>query len=175
MDSYLLPPTIYKRLSPAGIDSAKSLSGIGNSALLNAPLLAFIASRSCPGHILLQTMEQIPGWVEVGKVILSGFHSPLEQQVLRSALRRSGRVVKVLARGMTGYRAAPEEKTALDNGRMLVMTAFPSTVRRTARETALERNRLVLAMAAECCIPWLSEDSPLRDSSIHYQSYIRCK
>ena len=32
-----------------------------------------------------------------GSVIVSGFHSPLEQQVLRSAFRRSGRAVKVLA------------------------------------------------------------------------------
>ena len=40
----------------------------------------------------------MPEWVKAGRVIVSGFHSPLEQQVLHSVLRRTGRVVKVLAR-----------------------------------------------------------------------------
>lgn len=34
----------------------------------------------------------------IGRAIVSGFHSPLAQQVLRSVLRRSGRAVKMLAR-----------------------------------------------------------------------------
>jgi predicted Rossmann fold nucleotide-binding protein DprA/Smf involved in DNA uptake len=71
--------------------------------------------------------------------------------------------VKVLARGISVFRAAPEEKEAVLAGNMLVVTAFPPTVKRTTRETALERNRLALALAEERCIPWVDEESPLKN------------
>lgn len=79
------------------------LYGVGHPALLDEPLLGLLASRNCLGRLLLDTLEEIPAWVRAGRVILSGFHSPLEQQALRSVLQRHGRVVKVLARGLTDY------------------------------------------------------------------------
>lgn len=103
----------------------------------------------------------MPEWVKAGRIIVSGFHSPLEQQVLRSVLRRKGRVAKVLARGMTDYRPTAEEREPLEAGRMLVITACPPEVRRTTRETALARNRLVLALASEVVVPYVADDSPI--------------
>lgn len=95
------------------------------------------------------------------RVILSGFHAPLEQQVMRSVLRRKGRVVKVLAYGMTNYRPTTEERDPLNEGRMLVLTACPPEIRRTTRASALERNRLVFMLASEMIIPFVAEGSPL--------------
>jgi predicted Rossmann fold nucleotide-binding protein DprA/Smf involved in DNA uptake len=135
--------------------------GVGNAELLTEPLLGFIASRQCPGHILIETLDHVPQWVQAGRVVVSGFHSPLEQQVLRSLLRRKGRAVKVLARGMTGYRPTLEEREPLVAGRMLVITACLPQVRRTTRETALARNRLVLALATKVCVPHVATNSPL--------------
>ena len=134
---------------------------VGNVAMLSEPLLGLIASRECPGHVLLETLDRVSGWVKADRVIVSGFHSPLEQQVLRSVLRRKGCVVKVLARGMTDYRPATEEREPLATGRMLVITACPPEVRRTTRETALARNRLVLALASEIIVPFVADGSPL--------------
>ena len=145
----------------AGREVATRIVGAGETALLSEPLLGFIASRECPGHVLLETLDRVPEWVNVGRVIVSGFHSPLEQQVLRSVLRRKGRVVKVLARGMTDYRPTAEEREPMAAGRMLVITACPPEVRRTTRETALARNRLVLALASEIIAPYVTANSPL--------------
>ncbi len=142
-------------------DLAARLIGIGNPALLAEPLLGFIASRQCPGHVFIETLERVPQWAKAGRVLVSGFHSPLEQQVLRSLLRRQGRAVKVLARGMTDYRPQPEECEPLAAGRMLVITACPPEVRRTTRETALARNRLVLALASETVASCVAAGSPL--------------
>lgn len=144
-----------------GAELAARIVGAGETALLAEPLLGLIASRECPGHVLLETLDRVPEWVKAGRVIVSGFHSPLEQQVLRSALRRKGRVVKVLARGMTDYRPTQEEREPLAAGRMLVITACPPEVRRTTRETSLARNRLVLALASEMVAPFVAADSPL--------------
>lgn len=142
-------------------DLATQIVGVGETALLAGPLLGLIASRECPGHVLLETLDRVPEWVKAGRVIVSGFHSPLEQQVLRSVLRRQGRVVKVLARGMRDYRPAAEERESLAAGRMLLITACPPEVRRTTRETALARNRLVLALASEVVVPHVADGSPL--------------
>ena len=154
----ILPPVCAQRVGP---ELAARIVGAGETALLAEPLLGLIASRECPGHVLLETLDRVPEWVKAGRVVVSGFHSPLEQQVLRSVLRRKGRVVKVLARGMTEYRPQPEEREPLAAGRMLVITACAPEARRTTRETALARNRLVLALAAEVVIPHVADGSPL--------------
>ena len=153
-----LPPHCAQRI---GVEIAPRIVGAGETALLAEPLLGLIASRECPGHVLLETLARVPEWVKTGRVIVSGFHSPLEQQVLRSVLRRKGRVVKVLARGMTEYRPTAEERESLADGRMLVITACPPEVRRTTRETALSRNRVVLALATEIVAPYIADGSPI--------------
>ena len=148
-----------------GPEFAARIVGAGEALLLAEPLLGLIASRECPGHVLLETLDRVPEWVKAGRVIVSGFHSPLEQQVLRSLLRRKGRVVKVLARGFGdkggNYRPTAEEREPLANGYMLVISAFTPIVTRTTRETALARNRLVLALAAEIVVPHVAAGSPL--------------
>lgn len=154
----ILAATLRDRL---GTNAPEQLAGVGNVALLDEPLLGLISSRECPGHVLLETLDCVPEWVKAGRVIVSGFHSPLEQQVLRSLLRRNGRAVKVLARGMTNYRPTPEEREPLTSGRMLVISAFTPEVHRTTRETALARNRLVLALSTEIVVPHVAEGSPL--------------
>lgn len=153
-----LPAILRDRL---GTDVPEHLAGVGNVALLDEQLLGLISSRECPGHVLLETLDRVPEWAQAGRVIVSGFHSPLEQQVLRSLLRRNGRVVKVLARGMTDYRPTPEEREPLTSGRMLVVSACAPSVTRTTRETALARNRLVLALSTEIVVPYVAEGSPL--------------
>lgn len=155
----ILPPNCAQRTAA---EIAFRTVGVGETALLEEPLLGVISSRECPGHMLLETLDLVPEWVKAGRVIVSGFHSPLEQQVLRSVLRRkAGRVVKVLARGMSDYRPSSEEREPLATGRLLVITACPPDVRRTTRETALARNRLVLTLASEVIVPYVAEGSPL--------------
>ncbi len=157
-----LPASCAQRVGP---ENAARIVGAGETALLDEPLLGLIASRECPGHVLLETLERVPEWVKAGRVIVSGFHSPLEQQVLRSLLRRKGRAVKVLARGFGGqcadYRPTPIEREPLASGRLLVISAFAPSVTRTTRATALARNRLVLALATEIVAPHVAAGSPL--------------
>jgi len=156
----LLPPHLAPRIEP---ETAARLTGVGNAELLEEPLIGFIASRACPARVLIETLDLVPQWARTGRVILSGFHSPLEQQVLKSLLRRQGRAVKLLARGIksNGYRPDEQEREALAADRLLVLSAFPSTITRITRATALERNKLVLALASEVLVPYLAPGSPL--------------
>lgn len=144
-----LPPHLAPRIAA---DQAAHLIGIGNPALLAEPLLGFIASRQCPGHVFIEMLERVPQWAKVGRVLVSGFHSPLEQQVLRSLLRRQGRAVKVLARHLPpgrDYRPAALEREPLTQGRLLILSASPATENRTTRASALARNGLVITLSDE--------------------------
>lgn len=147
---------------PPDMLPAKNIVGLGEPPLLDAYAIGVVASRECPAAVFIDVLDRVPTWLEAGRVIISGFHSPLEQQVLRSVLRRDGRVIKVLARGMVGYRPPPDEGGAIEEGRMLVLTACPPSITRTTRATALARNRLVIALADEVFVPHLSDHSPLR-------------
>ena len=156
-----LPPHLAPRIAA---DQAAHLIGIGNPALLAEPLLGFIASRQCPGHVFIETLERVPHWAKAGRVLVSGFHSPLEQQVLHSLLRRQGRAVKVLARHLPpdrDYRPTTEEREPLAQGRLLILSASPATETRTTRASALARNGLVLALAHEQWEPRIAPESPL--------------
>ena len=146
---FTLPPHLAPRIAA---DQAAHLIGIGNPALLAEPLLGFIASRLCPGHVFIETLDRVPPWAKAGRVLVSGFHSPLEQQMLRSLLRRQGRAVKVLARHLPpgrDYRPAALEREPLTQGRLLILSASPATENRTTRASALARNGLVITLSDE--------------------------
>ena len=149
----------------AGNEFAASIAGVGKAALFDEPLLGLIASRECPGNVLLETLDLVPQWVKSGRVIVSGFHSPLEQQVLRSLLRRNGRAVKVLARcfSASGYRLDKEEQDAFANGRLLIISAFGADTPRVTRVSANKRNELVIALSTEVVTPFISNGSPLEE------------
>jgi len=153
-----LPTALQQRL---GLDAPPQFMGIGNTDLLNETLLGLIASRQCPGYILLPTLERATQWARAQQVVLSGFHSPLEQQVFRSMLRRNGRAIKLLAHSLDHYRVPPLEQASLASGHLLVLSASPPTIVRTTRAQSLARNRLVLALATEVVAPHVSTDSPL--------------
>ena len=167
-----LPALSAQRVGP---EFAAQVVGTGEVALLNEPLLGLIASRECPGWVMLETLDRVPDWVKADRVVVSGFHSPLEQQVLRSLLRRKGRAIKVLARGFgsegAAYRPTPEEREPIASGRFLVISAFAPNVTRTTRATALSRNRFVLALASEVVVPHVAAGSPLAELVRTYQGH----
>ena len=157
--SVVLPAPLIERGGP---DFVAQLVGVGAATLTYKPLLGLIASRECPGNVLLETLERVPQWVKAGRVIVSGFHSPLEQQVLRSLLRCNGLAVKVLARcfSSSGYRLAKEEQDAFANGRLLIISAFGADTPRVTRASVIKRNELVISLSSEVVAPF-TKGSPL--------------
>ena len=78
------------------------LSGIGNPALLQGPLTAFFASRQCPGKAIRAARNWAVDQARAGHAVVSGFHSPLEQSVLKVLLVAKAPAVLVLARPVQG-------------------------------------------------------------------------
>lgn len=128
---------------------AKHLSDVGRQHLTNAsPLLALFCSRQCPGSLILQTYDLAQQWRETGVTVISGFHSPMEQECLTILLRGAQPLIICLARDI--YKRIPADwKKPLHEGRLLILSPFPEKQRRMTAETAVERNRFVAALADE--------------------------
>ena len=83
--------------------------------------------------------------------MVSGFHSPTEKQCLRILLEGKQPIIICLARSLAKIRLPSEWQTALDSGRLLLLSRFERS-RRADKETARRRNELVAALADEVLI-----------------------
>jgi len=121
---------------------------LGNAALLEAEeRVAFLSSRKIAAADVLRCCDWAETMRESGACVMGGFQSPLEKDVLRFLLRGKGPVVMALARPM--WKAVPRElRGALAEGRLLVVSPLgEGTGRRVSEESAMARNRWILARA----------------------------
>ena len=136
------------RLKPAlEATGAKSIASLGNTDILDHKLLALFCSNRCPGSVIIKMQDLAKKWRKAGVAVASGFHSPLEREVLRVLLRGSQPVVICPARSIENMRIRQEFKGPLSDGRLLFLSPFESTQRRISAETSLARNRFVAALA----------------------------
>ena len=122
----------------------------GDEAVLNRPKVALFCSVKCPGKLILDTYDLAKRFRDEGVPVISGFHSPIEQECLRILLRSPHPVIWCLARGL--YRQIPSKpvdcRPAVADGRLVMVTPFADTVRHITAKTATTRNRLVVEMAS---------------------------
>ena len=81
-------------------------------------------------------------------VIVSGFHSKMERDVLKILLQGECGIIVVLARGM--YRKLPKQyEEAMLQNRLLIISYEKESVPRVSAATAHKRNNYVRAVADE--------------------------
>ncbi len=98
-----------------------------------------------------------------GQCVISGFHSSLERDVLDILLKGKQPVILAAARGLP-KRYSSEVKQAIDNGRLLVVSPFPDSVRRITADTSRTRNECMLALADRIVVGSMSEGGILKES-----------
>ena len=126
-------------------------NGIGEKALLAAPMTAFFASRQCPGSAIRATMDWALQQAKAHQVVISGFHSPLERSVLEVLLTADAPAVLALVQDPVRVRLPAPWKQAAQRGTLAIIG--PATVHgRLTAETASERNDWVAAMASQIII-----------------------
>lgn len=97
-------------------------------------------------------------------VVISGFHSTLEQSVLHLLLQAHSPVVAVLARPVADAQLKPDWKPAIAEGRMAVVSASTEKERLTG-EQAAQRNELVAQLAKSIVIAHASAGGELARQS----------
>ncbi len=134
-----------------GGDAPSRLSALGNLDLLALPKTGFFCSARSPGNIILKAYDQAARWRDAGRCIISGFHSPVEQECLQILLRGSQPIIICPARCLS-QRVPPDRKKSWSNGRLLVLSMFEDKAKRVPAELAYRRNEFVAAMADEVFI-----------------------
>ena len=85
---------------------------------------------------------------DAGVPVIGGFQTSMERECLRLLLRGEQPVVVCPARGIDTMRIPSDWRPALDAGRLLLLSPFPSTVRRPTADLAARRNDLVASLAS---------------------------
>jgi predicted Rossmann fold nucleotide-binding protein DprA/Smf involved in DNA uptake len=142
-------------------DAPEAVRVAGSAAILSKPLTAFLCSKETPGATILKSFDQAAAWRDAGVCVISGFHSPLEQQCLAILLRGKQPIVMALARGFGTLRLPAPQRKALDEGRLTVISQFPETETHTTKESAYLRNRLVAALADEVVFAYVAPGGSL--------------
>jgi REP element-mobilizing transposase RayT len=137
----------------------------GNRALLDLPLIAYLASRGESGKgdkgekFFALTRDALPGETRP-RCVISGFLSPMEREVLDVCLAEELPVVQVLARGLPQWLPVPVRR-AMDAGRFLAITPFEVSVERFSAERAAWCNQYVMHRAQRIVIGQLAPDGML--------------
>lgn len=125
------------------------LSYLGNQELLKKHKIGFLASRKISTPTVLPTLD----WAtEIAKrkdvAVVSGFHSPLERNVLKFLLRGSCSLIIVLHRGL--YKIIPSNlRDAFDANRILFITQEKDNVHRGDEASCHRRNGYVKSISDE--------------------------
>ena len=154
------PLWLGERLGDA---APEQVAALGNLDLLDSPKTAFFCSAHSPGHTILAAYDQATRWRDAGRCVISGFHSPVERECLRILLRGRQPVIMCLARGLDGMRLPAEWKKDVADKRLLVLSAFRSSDRRVTKNLAMERNKLVAALADEVVFAHISPGGQLEE------------
>lgn len=133
---------------------------LGNTDLLKLPNIAFLCSRKIPASVVLKCYDWAIEQREKGCCVISGFHSKIEKDVFHYLLAGTQPLIMALARGMK-EKIEPELKTAIDAGRLLIVTQFENSVKRVSAETAEKRNRFMIEIADEIVIGYAGEGGML--------------
>ena len=141
---------VWQREAAEGV-----LNCIGNAALLGATPVGFFASRQCPGIAIRAVMGWAVTQARAGQAVVSGFHSPLEQSVLKVYLAAKAPAVLVLARPVQRVRLPAEWRAAVIDGHLVVLSALPDDAVISPRLTeagARARNEVVARLAVRIVI-----------------------
>ncbi|MEO7000571.1 MAG: hypothetical protein ABI068_02045, partial [Ktedonobacterales bacterium] len=125
----------------------ESVGIIGDPALLGTPALAFFCSTRCPGGVILGIFDLAATLRAAGVPVVSGFHSPLEQELLRLLLRGRQPILICPARSVDAMRIPQTWRPAIAAGRLAVVAPFAAQQRRPTAATVARRNACALALA----------------------------
>jgi predicted Rossmann fold nucleotide-binding protein DprA/Smf involved in DNA uptake len=120
---------------------------LGNYDINSSVKIAYFCSNKCAGNIILKAYDLAQELREKGITVISGFHTPVEKEVLRILLRGQQSIIICPARSIENWRMPSEYKKPIDDGRLLIISPFDKKHGRITAETSQIRNELVASLA----------------------------
>lgn len=128
----------------------KNYSFIGNDAILKNYKHAFFCSQKCPPDLILSIYDEAKHWREKSFCIISGFHTPIEKDVLYCLLKGEQPIIICPARSLEKIKIDSELKKEVEKGRILYISNLSN--KRISKGYSLERNLFVAEMADEIIV-----------------------
>jgi len=142
-----------------GMTEFPRLWAIGSLRIIDRPLLGLFCSQHCPGDIILRTYDLIRMLRDAGVSIISGFHTAMERDCLELLLRGKQPIVVCPARSISNMRIPKTWSTAIEDGRLLVLSPFGKAHGRITAALAEKRNRMVALLGEVLFVPHASPQS----------------
>ena len=114
--------------------------------------VAFFCSNACPGDIILKAQDWANSRSPGSRAVISGFHTPVEREVLRLLIRNSAPVIYVLARSIKGWRKPRTIADAMSRGSVVAVSPFEAKQTRITAKTAAIRNDFIVSKADQVLI-----------------------
>lgn len=135
----------------------------GNESLLDRHKVAIFASRNISSEEAVPVLRWAEEICKSDSVVISGFHSPLERQVLNILLEHKHPIIYALGRGL--YKRIPQQLfEPFMNGHLLFISF--RRIYRHSWSSAQQRNWSVANIADEVCFSTFTQNSSL--STLHF-------
>ncbi|MBN8574772.1 MAG: DNA-processing protein DprA [Candidatus Kapaibacterium sp.] len=132
----------------------------GNIDLIKLPKTAFLCSRTVPASAVLACYDWAIQQREQGHCVISGFHSPIEKDVLHYLLKGTQPIIVVLARGFKET-MNHEFIKPLEQGKLLIISPFDAQVKRITSRTVLVRHQTMIDLADDIAVGYISKNGQL--------------
>lgn len=126
------------------------ITAAGNLDILTnaqTDIVGLFCSRTCPGSLILPTLDHVASLRDAGKTVVSGFHSEMEQECLKLLLRGSQLVIICPARSIHNMRIPGQWKTPFAEKRLLILSPFDESLKRASVKLAEQRNHFVASLS----------------------------
>lgn len=141
---------------------------LGNKDLLKLPKTAFLSSREISPAAILRCYDWATEERDKGTCVISGFHSPLEKDVLNFLLKGMQPFILVMGRAL--YKQIPDFlQSPLKENRLLLISPVSQTIIRQSRQSCFTRNNFIVEIADKIVFGSLDEKGSL------YRLYLEAK
>ena len=123
------------------------LMTLGKPLLLEQKKIALFASPHCSGDLLNKGYDLAQILRRYRIPVISGFHSPMEKQLLEIFLNGQQSIIICHARNISNLWINGEIKKRISNGQILQISPFIKKKIRTSGKTAQKRNQIVSNIA----------------------------
>lgn len=138
-----------------------------------ADKVGYLCSRKYTAKTVVHSYDWAIAQKAAQRCVVSGFHSPIEQDILTFLLNGNQPIVAVLARRL--YKQMPPKWTqAIEAGRLLVVSPFDTPPIRPTQHTAYQRNVWILQHTSSLAVGYASAQGQLASllatyaNPIHY-------
>jgi len=141
-----------------GAEAPDFISFAGNYDLIHNKKLAVFVSAKCSGSVIFQTYDIVRQLRRHNISFVSGFHSPMEKECMRTLAGGDAGVIWFLAKSLESFSLHSDFNDLFDSGRLLIISPFSDSVTRIKKETAVYRNLLSAALSEEVFLPYATPE-----------------